>query len=531
MPARERTAEAVRSRRRSRARDYPSRLSSWHDLRPGLLGPLASAVRAQQVSAEDLVLASLARISGASELNAVTALRPDDALEEARALDEVVRGGSEQPLAGLPLLVKDTQDAVGLRTTHGSLLLRNAVAATRSALVPRRLTRSGAIIVGKTNVSEFAFEAFSANRLFGATRNPWALAWSPGGSSGGSAAALAAGLAPLATATDGGGSVRIPASACGLAGLKPTQGVVGRDPIPRWPDLSTDGLLASTIADIRLLLSLEAGPTDGDPTAQVGWRLGSLHLPRRAFAAQRVVDYGPLDRATASLFDQALTVVEHVLGIPVEPLAAPAVFRSGDPDLDFFLIAGFELLDDLGRATVEGALGEEAFDPAFATWIRQALEISVDAYLAARRRRFAYVLELDERLGEGSVLLTPTVTVGGWTPEGVLSDREIEPAALPADVANTAAFNLAGSAALSVPLGRYPNGIPFGLQIVGPRYREDIVLGLGAALETARPWPLVAEGYVPFDVATLTSGSYVRGASAHGRRRLHRPEGVRGTAQ
>jgi Asp-tRNA(Asn)/Glu-tRNA(Gln) amidotransferase A subunit family amidase len=122
-------------------------------------------------------------------------------------------------------------------------------------------------VVGKTNTPELAFEGYTDNRIFGATRNPWALDFSPGGSSGGSAAALAAGLAPIATATDGGGSIRIPAALCGLAGIKPTNGVIGRRPIPDWIDLSTDGPLAVTVADLALLLQLEAGPVDGDPIA------------------------------------------------------------------------------------------------------------------------------------------------------------------------------------------------------------------------------------------------------------------------
>src|SRR5262249_35981839 len=130
-----------------------------------------------------------------------------------------------------------------------------------------RLRAAGAIIVGKTNLPEFATEGYSANLIFGATRNPWGLEWSPGGSSGGSGAALAAGLAPIATATDGGGSVRIPAALCGLAGMKPTNGLIARQPIPDWIDYSTDGILATTVADLRLLLAVQSGPAPGDPTA------------------------------------------------------------------------------------------------------------------------------------------------------------------------------------------------------------------------------------------------------------------------
>lgn len=473
--------------------------------RPGRIARIASDVRAKRVSAEELVTESLRRVEAARDLNAVIRLRAEEALTDARAVDQsIARGEAVGALAGLPLLVKDTEDVVGLPTTHGSLLRRDAPPATRNELVSQRLMACGAIVVGKTNVSEFAFEAFAANQLYGATRNPWAPAWSPGGSSGGSAASLAAGLAPLATATDGGGSIRIPASACGLAGIKPTQGVIARDPIPAWLDLTTAGPLASSVADLCLLLSLEAGPAVGDPTAQVGWKLGPLKLPRRVLATPRVVDYGPIDPATEGLFRDALSVLERDLGLPVELLEPTKLFRAGNPDDDFLLIAGCELLAEIGRTTAERALADGVLEPAFACWIRLALEIQVDAYVAARRRRFAYVRELDELLGDASVLVTPTVTVPGWTPDGVVPGREAESPGLPADVANTAAISLAGSPALSVPAGRHPNGVPFGLQVVGPRYREDLVLGLGAAFEVARPWPAVADGYEAFGASLGT---------------------------
>src|SRR6266540_3970054 len=165
------------------------------------------------------------------------------------------------------------EDVEGMPTTFGSLLFKDAPPASADGLVTGRLRAAGAIVVGKTNLPEFAAQGYTTNSLFGVTRNPWALRWSPGGSSGGSGAALAAGMVPLATATDGGGSIRIPAALCGLAGIKPSGGLIGRRPIPDWIDLSTDGPLATSIEDLRLLLALEAGPVVGDPTAlPTGWR-------------------------------------------------------------------------------------------------------------------------------------------------------------------------------------------------------------------------------------------------------------------
>src|SRR6185369_11544925 len=161
-------------------------------------------------------------------LNAVVAIRAADARREAAALDAVIARGGFEPgrlrLAGIPFLVKDVEDVVGLPTTHGSLLFADAPPATADSGTVARLRAAGAIPVGKTNTSEFAFEGVTDNRLFGRTLNPWNRDWSPGGSSGGSAVALAAGLVPIATASDAGGSSRGPAAVCGLVGLKPTNG-------------------------------------------------------------------------------------------------------------------------------------------------------------------------------------------------------------------------------------------------------------------------------------------------------------------
>ena len=165
-------------------------------------------------------------------LNAVISVR-EQAVDEARALDERIGAGDDPgPLAGVPLLVKDMEDVQGVPTTYGSTVFADASPAAADGLIPRRLKAAGAIVVGKTNQPEFAFAGFTDNLLYGATRNPWNVEASPGGSSGGSAAAMAAGMAPIATATDGGGSIRIPAGCCGLVGLKPTNGMIGREPVP-----------------------------------------------------------------------------------------------------------------------------------------------------------------------------------------------------------------------------------------------------------------------------------------------------------
>ncbi|MHB1251882.1 MAG: amidase family protein, partial [Acidimicrobiales bacterium] len=205
----------------------------------GTLNVLARAVRERRISATTLVSASIERLERASELNVTADTFYDSALREAQRIDD--EGITHGRLLGIPTLVKDLDNLRGHPTRKGSLALRDVAAASTNGVVPGRLLREGAVVVGKSTLPEFAIEGYTANLLTGVTRNPWNLDYSPGGSSGGSAAAVAAGLVGVATATDGGGSIRIPASLCGLVGLKPTNGVIGRWPAPDWIDYSTDG--------------------------------------------------------------------------------------------------------------------------------------------------------------------------------------------------------------------------------------------------------------------------------------------------
>ena len=359
--------------------------------------------------------------------------------------------------------------------------------------MPRRLRAAGAIVVGKTNQPEFAFAGFTTNALYGTTTNPWGTDWSPGGSSGGSGAALASGMAAIATATDGGGSIRIPAAFCGLAGLKPTNGVIGRDPIPDWIDLSTFGPLATSIADVRLLLSLEAGPVPGDPSALPFPLLLGTGLPTRVLAVPRFEGAHPLPDGVSERFDAAIASVEHDLGLPVEMLEAGSVFTHGSTGDDWYTLTAFEHFHRLGRPFIEANM--DRFTPAFAAPMRMALGTSPETYMAARRRRFDHVRDLDLLLGDDTVLLTPTMSVEGFGPAGSGPDQREE-----ADAYNTAETNITGHPSLTVPAGICPNGIPFGLQITGPRFRDDLVLNLGGVWEAANPWSLAAPGYEPFAV-------------------------------
>jgi Asp-tRNA(Asn)/Glu-tRNA(Gln) amidotransferase A subunit family amidase len=460
-----------------------------------MLVELAASVRDGRVSAKELVGLAYERIGRLNgDLNAVIALRPEvEAIAEAEER-QASASGADRPLLGLPLLVKDNTDVAGMRTMNGSRLLEDAAPAERDARVVERLRAAGAIVVGKTNVPEFSFLGFTDNSAFGPTRNPWGLEWSPGGSSGGSGAALAAGMVPLATATDGGGSIRIPAAFSGLAGLKPTNGLVGRRPIPSWMDMSTDGPLAHSVEDLRLLLDIVRGPEPGDLGATPAWEPRSGRATR-VVAAPRTFDWGPLPPAVQERYQSALERIERDLDLPVEEIDTGSIFTfGGDPGEDWFVLVAVEELHLLGRDRVEANLG--VLSPPFRSTMEYALGVTTDRYVEARRNRFGYARAMDELLGADALFVCPTLGREGWLADGTLPGTD-GPAGN--DGYNTGEANLSGHPALSVPAGLSPNGIPFGLQVTGPRFRDDLVLAFGEVWEAANPWPRTAPGYDPFE--------------------------------
>lgn len=459
-----------------------------------MLAELAASVRERRVSAVELVAEALARIERLNPaLNAVTAVRAERALADARALDE--RGGGG-PLAGLPLLVKDNTDVAGEVTHFGSRTMLDRRPATRHEITVERMVAAGAVIVGRTNIPEFAFQGYTDNDVFGPTRNPWGIEWSPGGSSGGAGAALAAGMVPLATGTDGGGSIRTPASFCGLVGLKPTAGLVGRRPIPSWLETSTQGPMATTVADARLLLDVMRGPVEGDPSAAPMW---TPHggMPSRVLATTRTRDFGPLPAEVERPFRAALDAIERDLGLPVEEIAPSSLFPTtgvtgGESRDDWYVTVAVEELHFLGRSWVEVHLGE--FSAAFRGEMEHALRFTVEDYLNARLRRFRYTLDLDELLGQDAVLVCPTHGYEGWMADGNLPGTD-RPAF--GEGYNCGEFNLSGHPSLALPAGTCANGLPFGILVNGPRYRDDLLFELADAWERAHPWPGIAPEYEP----------------------------------
>jgi amidase len=223
--------------------------------------------RAGKTSPLEVMQAVLARIDAVNpRVNAVVTLVRESALREARRATAALRRGAKlAPLFGIPVGIKDVTPTRGIRTTYGSKLFEDHVP-DEDALVVQRLRAAGAIVIGKTNTPEFAFGPNTVNAVFGATRNPWNLALTAGGSSGGSAAALAAGMCPLAEGTDLGGSLRGPASYCGVVGFRTTPGLIPRYPSTlAWDSYSVEGPMARTIADTALMLSVMAGADDRAP--------------------------------------------------------------------------------------------------------------------------------------------------------------------------------------------------------------------------------------------------------------------------
>lgn len=464
----------------------------------GTLTRLAQAVRERRISASTIVTTSIERLERASALNVTADTFFDSALREAKRIDD--EGITQGRLLGIPTLVKDLDDFRGHPTRKGSLALRDAEPASENGVVPGRLLREGAVVLGKSTLPEFAIEGYTANLLTGVTRNPWNLDYSPGGSSGGSAAAVAAGLVGVATATDGGGSIRIPASLCGLVGLKPTNGVIGRWPAPDWIDYSTDGPFATSCDDLRLLLDVMRGRVAGDPTSPPNaltshWARHD-DRPLSLFAAERTSPLGPLSPAVSSLLRAGVEAISERLSTKVTWIESDAFFTDGDPDLDWFTVTTAEHVASLGRSWVVDHM--DSFHVATREFLTTGLGVSVDEYLSARRRRYLYVRRLDELLGDTGLLVTPSVAAPGWLADGRMSaDSDVR--GLTPDVYSTAVQNVTGNPAISIPFGHLPSGIPFGVQITAPHFHDYRLIDIATLMEAAYPWARTAPGFEPLD--------------------------------
>jgi aspartyl-tRNA(Asn)/glutamyl-tRNA(Gln) amidotransferase subunit A len=443
----------------------------------------------REISPVDLMRTTLERIAETQPtLNAFTAMRDEAALlRDAKEAEERIGRGEGRLLEGVPLGVKDLEDAEGLVTSQGSVPFRDNVAA-RDSIQVERLRAAGAIVVGKTNAPEFGYTAITKNRLFGVTRNPWDLERSPGGSSGGSSAAIAGGVISLATASDGGGSVRIPASLVGCFGLKVSYGRIPHGPDTLWvmDDTAVHGPLTRTVEDAALHMDIACGPHPLDPNSLphpgLSYRATLRDLPRDlriGFAPDlgyAVVQSDVADVAAdaAHVFEKLGHHVEWVEGGPPEP------------GWDWSFQGAFEMLSKLHPLLPEH---ESDFGRAFISGVKAAEKMSAERWGSIRRRREELNRWCADVFGRFDLLLTPTIPFDPHPAKGPFPS-EVEGRAQPrASIGSfTMPFNLSWHPAGTVRAGLSRAGLPVGLQIVAPRHRDDRVLQAAWAFEQARPW-------------------------------------------
>ena len=458
----------------------------------------AAAIRSGEVSAREVAEDAIARIEKHAALNAVVAERFEQALAE---IDNGLPAG---PLHGVPTLVKDLgMQVAGLPLTRGSRLWDGDVQAVDSELV-RRYRAAGMVVLGMSNSPELGKNASTEPLLHGPTRNPWAPTHSPGGSSGGAAAAVSAGLVPVAHGNDGGGSIRIPASACGLFGLKPSRGRVTSYPVAGMlaAPLSVNHVLTRSVRDSALLLDLSSAPLHGDafaaptPSSPFVEQAATAPLRLRIGLAVERADGGEVSpevvagvRSVAALCEELGHVVEET------SLAYDAELVMGG----FATLMGVSLLADVQHRLE--ALGRELRDADLEPFTRMIH----DHYLATLTPVQAYdglaaVQQAGWQLGgmfrTYDLLLTPTLPLP--VPElGVLDTSD--PAVMwqrGGDYSSfTAVANATGMPAMSVPAGLDTAGLPLGAHFIGDLGAEGTLLALAAQLEAARPWQLLAPSY------------------------------------
>ena len=455
---------------------------------------LAESVRRGERKAVEVLDEALAALGEQNErLNAFVHVDEDIARAAADAVDAAVaRGDDPGPLAGVPFGVKDLEDCAGMPTSHGSLLFKGRPPEQHDSVHVGRMRAAGAVPIGKTAAPEFGTLSFTSTKAWGVTRNPWDTSRTPGGSSGGSAAAVAAGVVPMATASDGGGSTRIPASFSGLVGFKPSHGRIPH-PTTQASQTSVVGALVTSVADAARHLDVTAGPDDRDrlslPASGVRYEdaVETLDVAGLRVAWSDDLGFAAVDpevleltrAAGAALVEAAgLERVEHEVQLtdPVQTWLS-----SGAVDLWLDLESGMypERSDELTGFVARTLQATEAYP--------------ISKYERTLRRRQQLTLDCARIFEAVDVLLLPTTAVPAFAaegpPPGEIAGREVGPAmATPF----TMLANLCWNPAVSVPAGLTSGGLPVGLQVMGRRHADDVVLRLARIFEQARPWPRIA---------------------------------------
>ncbi len=478
------------------------------DLAALSVGELSRQLRGRKLSVTELVegyLDRIVRYDGRDGINAYITVDREGALKQAQQLDRLIQQGKFLgPLHGIPLAVKDNLDTSGLRTTGGSKVLANWLP-KENATVVKRMRDCGGIVLGKTNLHELAFGVTTNNPHYGATRNPYDRTRIPGGSSGGSAAAVAAGLCAAAIGTDTGGSVRIPAALCGIVGLKPTLGRVGRGGM-LYLSFTRDviGPMTRTVEDAALLLRAIAGPDSRDPDAS------SRHVPdyTRAllpglkgvkFGVPRKQFYEENDREVERLTEQALKALEGLGAVAVEveiddldlarPTGVAIVLAEAIYQFETYLkrfdptATVDKYLPEFGHDVQAILGGQKGTD--------QATPVAGYTYLEAiRTNRGRVVRGFERALEQVDVLVTPTTPLPaariGEEIEVELRGKKVN--TFRTFIKHCDPVSVAGLPAISVPAGWATGGLPVGVQFVGKAWDEERIIRVAFAYEQATRW-------------------------------------------
>ena len=451
------------------------------------LAQQAELIRAGEVSSRELVELYLERIERLDpQINAYRVVMAERALADADQADARRRGDDDRPLLGVPIAIKDNVDIAGELTTHGTSAYGEP--AREDAEIVTRLRAAGAVIIGKTLLPELAIYPWTESATFGATRNPWDLNTTTGGSSGGSAAAVAAGLAAAGMASDGGGSIRIPAACCGLFGLKPQRGRVSLMPdSEHWHGLSVFGSVTRSVLDSALWLDVVAGRADGDAeTAQP---------PATTFAEAAKSAPGKLriavstDTGIGSLA-KVKPEVEHAVEQTADLLRSLGhEVERRDPDYGFlqplFIPRWLRgIYDDAARLPHPERLERRVRHLAAAGKL-----FSPDRVAKARAAEPQFTARVGEIFRDFDVLLTPTIPMPPW-PMLRFEGRGVVGATMgAADVTPfTVPWNVSGQPAASVPAGFTDFGLPLAVQLIGRPHDETTLLSLSAQIEAEHPW-------------------------------------------
>jgi aspartyl-tRNA(Asn)/glutamyl-tRNA(Gln) amidotransferase subunit A len=458
---------------------------------------VAADVRNRHCSVREVVAAALARIEATNpSVNAFVFLDAEAALAQADAIDAALaRGADPGPLAGVPFGVKDNDAVAGMPTRQGSLLLAEAGAEARDSVHVARLRAAGGIPIGKVACAEFGLDGVTHTLAHGTTRNPWNLGRTPSGSSGGSSAAVAAGMTPLATGSDGLGSIRCPAGFTGLVGLKPSLGRIPR--ADGFRDTSSPGALTATVTDTARYLDVVSGPSDRDrmslppPSVRYEQIIESLDVAGLKAGFSADLGFAPVTDEVRALCEAAAGDLASAAGLDLRPDR----FTCVNTYVAWNALAARTLHSQFQAA---GWLPDHAdrISPGPRTFIERHGAMSIREELAYQDMLKTLERQVAVFFEEHDVLITPTACCEAYAAEGplpeVIEGRD-------ASQTNAEPYTTIGSIcwnpSISVPAGLSRSGLPIGLMLTGPRHRDELVLRLARIWEQARPWPRTAPGW------------------------------------